>query len=79
MIVQPPYFYGGFFIDLDKVIIYNKANLGGLIMGFRKKLYYVALTEFLLNWKENENSLTDYKRIFNMIIRIASELKEELD
>lgn len=41
------------FIDLDKVIIYNKANLGGLIMGFRKKLYYVALTEFLLN-KKNE-------------------------
>lgn len=38
-----------------------------------------SLTEFLLNWKENENSLTDYKRIFNMIVRIASELKEELD
>lgn len=41
------------FIDLNKVLIYNKANLGGLIMGFRKKLYYVALTEFLLN-KKNE-------------------------
>lgn len=38
-----------------------------------------SLTEFLLNWKDNENSLTDYKRIFNMIVRIASELKEELD
>ncbi|MDD4151819.1 MAG: ATP-binding protein [Candidatus Gracilibacteria bacterium] len=38
-----------------------------------------SLTEFLLNGKDNENSLTDYKRIFNMIIRIASDLKEELD
>ena len=38
-----------------------------------------SLTEFLLNWKENENSLIDYKKIFNMIIRIASELKEELN
>ena len=38
-----------------------------------------SLTEFLLNWKENENSLIQYKKIFNMIIRIASELKEELN
>lgn len=38
-----------------------------------------SLTEFLLNGKNNENSVNDYKRIFNMIIRIASELKEELD
>ena len=38
-----------------------------------------SLTEFLLNWKDNENSLNDYKRIFNMIIRIASDLKEELN
>lgn len=38
-----------------------------------------SLTEFLLEWKDNQNSLEDYKIIFNMIIRIASELKEELD
>lgn len=38
-----------------------------------------SLTEFLLKWKLNENSLVDYKKIFNMIMRIASEKKEELD
>lgn len=38
-----------------------------------------SLTEFLLSWKTNENSLSDYKNIFNMIMRIASEKKEELD
>ena len=38
-----------------------------------------SLTEFLLSWKPNENSLKDYKRIFNMLIRIASDLKEELN
>lgn len=38
-----------------------------------------SLTEFLLEWKENQNSLKDYKNIFNMIMRIASEKKEELE
>lgn len=37
-----------------------------------------ALTEFLISGKENEDSVSFYKKIFNSIIRIASELKEEL-
>lgn len=37
-----------------------------------------SLTEFLISGKENEDSVSFYKKIFNSIIRVASDLKEEL-
>jgi len=37
-----------------------------------------ALTEFILSGKSNENSLTAFKEIFVAILRIASDMKEDL-
>lgn len=37
-----------------------------------------SLTEFLLKDTPNENSVKDYKAMFNSIMRTASELKGEL-
>lgn len=36
-----------------------------------------ALSEFLLEWKENKNNLHDYMKIYISILRIAGEMKEE--
>ena len=36
-----------------------------------------SLTEFLLEWKMNENSLDDFMKIYIAILRISSNLKED--